>query len=328
MIRISRCALLLAAVSMPATAANWVHAKSKIALPDEIGDMRRGQERDVSGGRGVDVMVQYGSETEPVTVYVYRGSYPNPALWFERTRHAMKINVGSPTERVAPRSFRFAGASEPNGLREEIPLPQGGVWKTTAVAIAQTGEWVVKARMTSQTLDVTGIAAKMDRLLAGFQVPSGPGKTLPLIVPGPCDQDGTGAAGRPLRDRTDEATAAAMLAGTAALAEARGFSGLAAAPEKWCRTASEFPAEHASVYRERGTARWVALVGDAGMAVSGFDLAPTASGFATFSSNPTSVRVVALYDGPADRDQAILDALPVLAGQQPGLIEISMEPDG
>lgn len=312
---------------LSAQSVGWTHTKSKISLPAAIGEMTLGAERDLSGGREVDIMVQYGDDAEPVTVYVYRSSHPNPALWFERTRHAMQINVGAAAEDVAPRSFNFAGASTPNGLREEIALPPGRPWKTTAVAIAQAGEWIVKTRITSRTLDEAGASAKMDRLLAAFQVPGGVGSALPLVVPGPCPREYGRLRGKPLSRGHDEATAAAAVMGVGVLAEARGLAGLAASPEAWCRAASAIPAQHASIYRQREGAGWVALVGDSGMAVSGHDLQPTAKGYATFTSNPSSVRVVAVYDSAADPDQAIPQALPVLIGHQPGLVEISVEQD-
>ena len=116
MSRYLACWLIAAAAGSPAQAqpSRWSHEESGISLPLKIDEMQRGQERDLSDGKRHDLMIQYGSSTEPVTFYVYRSAYPNPALWFERTRHAMKTNVGLPTEGVAPRSFSLAGAPRPS----------------------------------------------------------------------------------------------------------------------------------------------------------------------------------------------------------------------
>lgn len=319
-------ALCLVLVAAPAQAQSdpWTHAKSGLSLPAEIGAMRRGEERDLSNGKTLDVMIQFGQQTEPVTIYVYRSAFPNPALWFERIRHAMKQNVGSPTERVAPRSFTFAGAPAPNGLREEIAIPNGGSWKTTAVAIAQVGEWIVKTRITSQTLDSAGIAAKMDSLLAAFRAARTPAVPLPLIVPAPCDAK-SAAGGKPLKTNSDEAMAGAMVTGVMVMAQARGQTGLASDPGSWCHESSEIPAQYISLYRQRDGKAWVALVGDAGIAISGHSFAaPASGGAATYSSDPASTKLAALFDALPSPDAAIVQALPIAIGQERGLLEMSV----
>ncbi len=334
MSRYLACSLLFAAAAVtPAQAqaqpqpGRWSHEESGISLPLKIDEMQRGRERDLSGGLRHDVMTQYGSDTEPVTVYVYRSAYPNPALWFERTRHAMKTNVGLPTEGVAPRSFSLAGATAPNGLREEASLPPGGPWKSTAVAIGQVGEWVVKARITSRTLDAAGVAAKMDRLLASVQSAKAVENTLPLQVPGAC-RDQLRLKGKPIRRKRDKAIAAASVTGLAELTNARGAGGLARDPSAWCRLDTSIPAHIASVYRSNDGRSWVALLGDSGIAAAGhaFLEGIGADGAATYLSTASSTRVVALFDGLPNPDDAVMAVLPVLAGEAPALAEISVQP--
>ena len=312
----------------PAPQPVWTHAQSGIALPHVIGDMRRGEERDLSGGAGTDLMIQYGSDADPVTVYIYRSAYPNPALWFERTRHAMQANVGTATQGVAPRAFSLARGA-PDGLREEIEIPAGGRWKSTAVAIAQSGEWMVKARVTSQTLGRAEIAARMDRLLAAVRLPAAAGsKPHPLVVPGPCG--GTADyRGAPLGGDLGKEVAAAAATGIVVMAESRGAAGLAADPAAWCRIASQIPDQYASVYRPRSGEGWVALVGDSGMAVSARMLLQPAErtpAAASYASNARGTSVVALFDAVPSPDAAILPALPVAAGQANGLMSITTEP--
>jgi hypothetical protein len=324
-------AAVLAALAAPASAqpAPWRHAKSGVSVPAEIGVMRLGEVRDLSGGKGWDVMVQYGQDTEPVTLYVYRSAYPNPALWFERTRVAMRANVGAPLEGVAPRSFTLGGASAPNGLREELVLPTGGAWKSTAVAIAQIGEWMVKARVTSQTLDGAGISAKMDSLLAALAFANATPAPVPLLVPGPCP-DSPALRGEKLARVRDEANAHALVTGLVVLAEVRGVSGLAAEPSAWCRAQSGLPAEYVSLYRKRDGSAWVALLADSGRAVAAHKfLARSKQGAAaTFGSDPAATRVAAVYDGLPAPDAAVLDAIPVAVGQAPGLGSISTDAGG
>jgi len=320
-------ALLAAALPIPAAAADWRHEPSGVSIAEKIGDMQRGEERDLSKGKAVDIMIQYGSGTEPVTVYVYRSAFPNPALWFERTRHAMKLNVGLGTDAVAPRAFTFGGAPSPNGLREEAELTGRAPWKSTAVAIAQAGEWIVKARITSQTLDRKGVGEKMDRLLAAIRLSAPPAAPLPLQVPGACPSR-SAYGGKPMEGRADAAFAGMMSAAVAAAAMSRGQGGLAAEPAAWCREESQFPPDQVSLYRRRDGAGWVALIGDSGMAVMGLPFEGEAKGAALLSSTTRSVRVVSLFDAPPAPEPAVVAALPVLLGDNPGMIEVAVDAGG
>jgi hypothetical protein len=106
--------------------------------------------------------------------------------------------------------------------------------------------------------------------------------------------------------------------------EARGNGGLAAEPGLWCRvTATEVPAQYASLYRRRDGSGWVALFGDSGRAIAA---APTnVPGQTTsylWASTPASTQVVALYDALPDPDAAVLVGLPVVVGQARGLAEV------
>lgn len=303
----------------------WSHRDSGISLPRSIGQMRLGEERDASRGGNFDVILQYGYAGTPVTVYVYRSAYPNPALWYERTRLAMNEHVGSGNRDAAPRSFTLGGAPSPNGLREEIQLDPG---HSTAIAMAQIGQWMVKVRITSSTLDRAGIAQEMDRLLAAMQFANPTPAPLPLVVPSPCESD-VAMAGRPISGSgSDEAVAEAAAFGIIAYGEARGIDGLAAHPEQWCRvTATELPASLGSLYRRRVGSGWVALLGDSGIAAAGVPIdAPGRAQAALYASTPRSTQAVAVYDAIPDPDQAIVLAIPVITGERRGLVEIGAEP--
>jgi hypothetical protein len=323
MFRLMMTAALLV-LSGPALAQDaWRHAQSGITVPGAVGEMRRGEQRDLSDGAGFDVMIQYGTATEPATLYLYRSAYPNPALWFERTRLAMNTNVGAEGTEAAPRPFTLGPGTAPNGLREEIELPAGGRFRTTAVAIAQLDEWIVKARITSPSLDRAGIAARMDDLLAALGLPATRAAPHPLRLPALCADSAT-SGGRPASRGRDAVLAAAMATGMMELAEARGFGGLAAEPDAWCREMGGLPDRIGSAYRRRDGTAWVALVGDSGMAVSGRGLAPIGAGAAAFASTARSTRVAEVYDALPDLVAAINAAAPVLVGRSPGLVEISV----
>ena len=319
--------LMLTAAAPAHAQGEWRHEASGVSVPRTIGEMRLNQERDASGGGRYDMILQFGDSDTPVTLYVYRSAYPNPALWFERTRLAMNANVGSDSAPAAPRSFTLGGGSTPNGLREEIDLPDSSRARATAVAIAQHGQWIIKARVTSNQLDRRGVAERMDRLLDALRLSGPGGPTLPLVVPSPCS-DTNRMAGTKVTGAQEARLAAAMATGTQAYNEARGLSGLAANPSAWCRETSEIPVQYGSIYRRRDGEGWVALMGDSGMAVAGHRLdVADGSGGAAYASTPVATRVAALYTGIPHPDGATVDAVPILVGEARGLAEIRVGGD-
>ena len=182
--------------------------------------MQLGRETDSRRDRS-DVIIQLaGSDRELVTLYVYRSAFPGAALWFERTRFAMRANLGAPTDAVAPRSFTLGAGTAPNGLREEIDLPAGGRWRATTVAIAQYGEWMVKARITSSEADAAALARRMDLLLAALRFPAAAPAAHPLTVPTPCT-DANAMRGRVRAPSGEDSAMAGLHARRSACAGAR-----------------------------------------------------------------------------------------------------------
>lgn len=328
MIRIMIAAALgFAAVPAAAQQRDWRHAESGVSLPREIGDLRVGQEQEFGGAGRYDVVLQLGEGQEPATLYVYRSAYPNPALWFDRVRTAMNTTVGATGVQAQPRTFTLGGAASPNGLREEFDLPQGGQWRSTAVAIIQAGEWIVKARVTSATMDRSGVAARMDRLLAALRFANPIPAPNPLRVPAACADDPE-MTGAPLQNGREEARAAASVIGVAVFAEARGHGGLATDPGAWCRAQTDIPAQYGTAYRRLTGGEWVVLISDSGRTVSARSLDPALPrAVATFVNLPMSTRVVNLFDGLPPIGRSFIEAVPVISGQSRGIAEISVGRD-
>lgn len=321
-------ALACAGLAAPASAqrGDWRHEGSGISLPRQIGEMRMGQVQGASGGGNFDVILQYGDGQTPVTLYVYRSAYPNAALWFERTRLAMNQHVGAGARDAAPRSFTLGGAPSPNGLREEIALPGN---RATAVAIAQIGEWVVKARITSSRLDAAAVAQRMDQLLGALRFARPITRAAPLQVPQPCGEMPR-MEGRRLDPNAGNALAEGTVMGIVAYGQARGHTGLAAEPAAWCRdTSTQVPVQFGTVYRERDGTGWVALLGDSGRAAAAFrfDL-PGSTRAGGYVSTPASTQVAAVYEGLPHPDAALPEMLPIVVGQARGIAEIGVNPGG
>lgn len=310
-------ALALAlALPLPAAAQGWRHEPSGISLPSLPDGLQRGRETD-NRRDGSDVIIQLGSDAEPATLYVYRSAFPGAAIWFERTRLAMRANVGAPTSNVAPRSLVLGAAARPNGLREEIDLPAGGRWRATGVAIVQYGEWLVKARITSASMDAAGVARRMDALLGALRFPAAAPPASPLIVPSPCG-DANAMRGR-ARARSSEDTMMAGIMLVGVHAEARGREGLVAEPAAWCRDTSGHPAEVISLYRRRDGRAWVALLGDLGLAAGAEAVDDKAFSFA---ATPSRTIFVQMFNGMPAPDPAIEAALPVAVGRAQGTASV------
>ena len=316
MLRYVASLALAFALPAPATGQAWRHEASGISLQSVPDGLRLGQRSD-SRGDGSDVVVQLGGSGETVTLYVYRSAYPGAAIWFERTRLAMRANLGVPTSNVAPRSFTLGAATAPNGLREEIEAPGGGSWRATAVAIAQYGDWMVKARITSRVADRDGVTRLMDALLASLRFPAAAPPAHPLTVPSPCG-DAHGMQGRAEgRSDSDAVMAGIMLVGVHA--QARGREGLVADPAAWCRDTSGHSAEIVSLYRRRDGRAWVALLGDSGLAAGAEAIDDKAM---TFAANPSSTIFVQMFRGMPAPDPAIEAALPYAVGRARGAASV------
>lgn len=306
------------AIALPSAtwAQAWQHRESGISIPRLPDGFSVGQQND-SRRDGSDVSVQLaGSGDEIVTLYVYRSAFPAAAMWFERTRYAMRANLGVSIDNVAPRSFTLGAATSPNGLREEIDVLGNGRWRATAVAIAQYGEWMVKARITS-TMDRADVARRMDVLLGALRFPAEAPPARPLLVPAPCGEANSmnGRARRPSTE--DTAMASIMLVGVHA--EARGREGLVANPADWCRESSRHPAEVISLYRRRDGEAWVALLGDSGLAAGAQSVGDRAF---TFAANPSTTTFVQMFSGMPAPDPAIEAAIPVALGRAQGTASV------
>ncbi len=304
-------AVLAALAPATASAEGWRHGPSGV----NIGDLPQGFSlgRATERHEGGDVFVQFGTDPEPVTLYVYRSAWPNVALWFERTRLAMNVNVGSGDARVEPRSFTLGASPVPNGLREEIALPAGGQFRSTAVAMAQYGEWIVKVRITSSSLDEAGVRAKMDRLLAAIQLPGTVPAPHPMRVPGLCPDDAS-FSGRALNSSDLNARAGAAL--RLAAAEARGRGGLAASPDGWCRARSTLPSRLGTLYHRRDGSGWTALLSDSGIGIAAYRIdLPDADGAATFAVNPGMTGLVQIFDRLPPPQAALERGIQVLVGR-------------
>lgn len=284
---------MLAATS--ARAETWRHAQSGISL-EVPADLKIGRVTD-SRQDGTDVALQLGTGDTVITFFVFRAAYPNAAFWYERARHALTASFmlsASPT----PRPFTLQGAGGSNGLREEIDVSQSRAPKfpgaqSAAVALAGHGEWLIKVRITSASLDRAAIARILDGILAGVRSSQRVGRSHPMTLPGACP-DGLAFNGRTSSGGQGNAAGAAALQDISAAA--RGQLGLARDPSAWCRLRTTLPTEAVSVFARRDGGGWVALVGDFGAAITAVRTGGSGGPALLYGSTSSGNRLLSTYD--------------------------------
>lgn len=321
--------MVMLLTSAPALA-EWSHPASGISIPDQIEDLKKGETRDVSGGKETDVAVQYGSGPLAATVYVYKASYPNPALWYERTIALMSENVGGFDGSAKPIPITLAGSPRANGLRQsfEINNPNGraGVFKSTSFALIQVNDWMLKLRISSQNLGKDEVDKKMSALIDALKFSRTVADPLPLVTPSPCTDQAPAYKGKPIDGKVMEKTLPESMAqGMVVMAEASGFGGLAKEAEKWCSFAlTEAPAALATGYREKQNGNYVILVADSGrtIAAQAMALIDSKAKATLFANVQGATKLVWMFDGLPTPDKALAGGFRVALGQEEGLITI------
>ncbi|PCD02916.1 hypothetical protein COC42_00250 [Sphingomonas spermidinifaciens] len=318
-----------ALVAVPATAkADWVHKPTGLRVPDAIGDdFRKGETRDASDGKQANIWVQYGTDEDAATLYVYRSAYPDAGLWFHRTEAAMRGNVGLSGDLPPPWEVTLFGAAAPNGLRQVYTLDgRTKGFRSTALLIVNHGEWLIKVRLSSRSLDAQALDGRLDRFVAAMRL--GKADDNPLAHIAECEGAAPPATiSTPVTD-TAEQMRTLVEGGALAQMAARGASGPAKDDSGWCRVRDDRLAPIATVFRERDGANWVMLIGDSGIAAATrptlIDTKPKLSGL--FLQTHDQTALIEAYDRPPAPEAAISGALgPVLSGQRKPIASISMD---
>ena len=225
-------------------------------------------------------IINFKSGGEAITIYVFRATNPNAALWFERA-DAILNYVWKPKglgEGSAIKAYTMSGAKEPNGLRRVYPI--AGSMKSTGLAVAEINGWIVKIRSSSSVLSPAEQEARLERTMLAVSSTKPVAKPRPLLVPKACDTASATAelesllAGEAISD-PDPATI--LASGLTAMALADFLSGskgsLADNPDQYCRIPLKQGAEFAAVYQNKDpkVKGWTMLFADSGMSVSGLE---------------------------------------------------------
>ncbi|HZF95348.1 MAG TPA: hypothetical protein VEZ20_10820 [Allosphingosinicella sp.] len=159
-------------LNVPARSA-WQHAATGMILPREAGGLARREVADLGTGE-LDIVGQYeGTGGTVATVYLFRTAVPDVSLWFDRALTAVRERgdqYGTPGA-VVPAAFARPGAAVPSGLRTAFDL-SGRQLRSTALAVAPLGDFLVKVRLSAPALDQAGIDALLTRFVEGLRWPA------------------------------------------------------------------------------------------------------------------------------------------------------------
>lgn len=173
------------AIEVPATS-RWQHARSGIIIPTRIGNLTRQSIAENIPGE-VDVTIQFADETTRLTVYLFRPQQNDVGLWFDRAEQVMMANTAlSPIAPASDGPTAFALPISPTASALRRIYNTGGDWRSTAIAIAPSGRWLLKLRVTSSALDDVGLEALVERAFASIRLPADAAASPPARIVLPC----------------------------------------------------------------------------------------------------------------------------------------------
>ena len=190
---------------------------------------------------------------------------------------------------------------------------QAGLFKSTALVVAQSGPWIIKVRATSATLDRAGLAARIDRHLAAIRI-APPAFAAALESPGCCAAASRFGPGKPVSVGVEQAVAAAII-----------IHARLHAPTAQLCLADEPNARFTLMGLIDQPASWLLLIGDAGRAIGseaiGVGQADTRQ--LVYVSTPAATRGAAVFDAPPSLEATAGVAAPLLRDPAAGLFAIS-----
>jgi hypothetical protein len=154
--------------------ASWTHRLTKVTLPPMAAGLVRGEIRDLTAEE-LDVVADYRDPAGDLlaTIYIYKPGVNDVAIWFDQAAQAIRATplYGLNGAAVpAPAPFARPGAGAAGGLRLSLDLP-GPDLKSTALAMAPIGDFLVKIRLTSHGLDRASLDAKLDTVMSALGWP-------------------------------------------------------------------------------------------------------------------------------------------------------------
>lgn len=305
-------------IDVPAASA-WQHAATGMILPSRSAGVTRAQIRDATDGE-LDVTTTYEDPAGDLitTVYLFQTMLPAAPMWFDRALTALVANPQFALDQsipAVPISFTPPKASAASGLRASLGVNSGG-FRSTAVALAPLGPWMVKLRMSSRSLDRAALDQRLSAFIGELRWPAEVSAPPVAAAIQPCAEPLKLKKARLVsRDLTQTLIDAAM---SVTVAERAGK------PPTYCRESG--PSPHYGVYRpDASKDQYVVALGDSGTALvvkRAFDLAALDGGsgggrrYSLSLLKQNATEVLPSFNRLPPPDQAIGV---VLGGKGPGI---------
>jgi hypothetical protein len=253
-----------------------LHVETGLTLPAQFEDMIHEAAKDSLDPLNSNYSYVGGSDV--ATVYIFRATHPNAALWFERAQSVLRLiwaNRGL-GDANPQRLVTFAGAKTPNGFAQEFAV--SSKTKSTAIALGEVNGWIVKVRLTSDKYTADEIAKKLDRLLLTLVTKQQLPPINPLILPDECPASKSVTSLNALvaseviaNPKPETVALIGMQLIPFAEKVAGGPSSLARNPELYCRATFEGQSALAMTYRPKDNSddSWTILFADSGTNISG-----------------------------------------------------------
>lgn len=225
------------------------HDNSGITLPTTLLGFPRNEGQEYVKPQ-LDVAFRYfpADTSEEVSVYIYRVTSGVPSLWFDVSSNSIeqRASFGRKTRFDMPLAFTPPGHATASGLKAAWTLSDAP-YRSTALAIVPVGEWLVKIRYSSTTLETASLARRLDEVIAAIgwpgKIAAAPAAAAIADCARPLKLSG---ASKPAKADGASALIDAMMAANVRDKKDKGEAE-AAAPVAWCRDrAVKAPA---SVYR-------------------------------------------------------------------------------
>lgn len=265
-------------IELPAKA-SFKHPHSKIQLPPVLAGLPRSGAMEFEADQ-LDMASEYATPdaSEAYTIYIYRNVAAGVPVWFDRARWMVenRATLGTPTLHGAG-AFVPPGRTNASGLLATYAL-DGKAYRSTGVALLPVGDWLVKMRISSQSLSPSELEARMKTALAEIAWPKKMDPA-PEAVPVAGCTTSLALSGEAKPAEKDESSGAAMLVGAliGQMGAMEKAPRPAAAPTaiRWCRDPTAV--EGGAVYRaDAQTDGYLITLGDSGRAVSAGRNAATA----------------------------------------------------
>lgn len=240
----------------------WHHSRTGLTLPPYLGSLPRNELGDF-GTEEADLFAQYrGDDGTVATIYVFHPGLDSVPVWFDRVEAAVRTRTDfGKFGETQPRAFAVRPGAVTTGLRATLALTDGKE-RSTALAVAPVGDWLLVVRLTSPKLEAAALDGELTAILNGIGWPADkPGAAAATPVK-PCEVLPQFRKARMLQPNMAQALMGAITGAVADEDKSKGTP-----PPVYCR-AQQAADGSWGVYRAEGAEDgYVLALGDAGRAI-------------------------------------------------------------